>query len=103
MKIILYSTSGLKKSINLIDILTAEDFNITDFDSNSISLLEDNSTSLYSIRAELISAVRENDFETYNLMLSRLNIRVIDLMGTGQNRRSMETIQRGLTLVWKVC
>ncbi|QEC66757.1 hypothetical protein FRZ67_05355 [Panacibacter ginsenosidivorans] len=101
MKSILYSTSGLRKVLKSIHSLKVEDFDVNDFDSNSISLLENDETPFFLIKAELISSIRDNDFETYNLILKALNWRIIDLIGDGSNRSLVEKVQRGLVIIWK--
>lgn len=101
MKGLLYSTSGLKSCRKLIASLSIKDFDVVDFDTNSVSLLEDSRTPLYQIRSELISMVRENDFQGYNMVLGWLNSKVIELQADGMNRYQMAKIQKGLILVWK--
>lgn len=97
---ILETANTLKKTKEEIQNLTVEKFGevITLQDDKFISKNSD--LALIRIRQELLSSVRECDYEAYATILEELNNKAIELIGNGQNRQLTGIVFRGMTFIW---
>ena len=98
---ILETTNTLKKTKEEINNLTLEQFRqiLTLQDNKFIS--KNSSLALVRIRHELLSFVRDCDYEAYTSVLEELNNKAIELIGKGNNRQTTEIVFRGMSFIWK--
>lgn len=97
---ILETANTLKKTKEEIKSLTVEKFGevLTLQDGKFISKNSD--LSLIRIRQELLTTVRECDYEAYSAILEELNNKAIELIGKGQNRQLTRVVFGGVTFIW---
>ena len=98
---ILETANALKKTIEEIKSLTVEKFAEVLTLQNVKFISKNSELSLIRIRQELLSSVRECDYEAYAAILEELNKKAIELIGKGQNRQLTRVVFRGMTFIWK--
>ena len=97
---ILDTANTLKRTKEEIRNLTVENFEevFTLQDNKFIS--KNSEIALIRIRQELLSSVRDCDYEAYATILEELNNKAIELIEKGQNRQLTGIVFRGLTFIW---
>ena len=97
---ILETANTLKKTKEEIQNLTVEKFGKVLTLQNDKFISKNSDLALIRIRQELLSAVRECDYEAYETILRELNNKAIELIGNGQNRQLTGIVFRGVTFIW---
>lgn len=97
---ILETANTLKGTIEEIKNLTIENFDEVSTLKNDKFISNKNNLSLIRERQELLSYVRECDYEAYTQMLVELNKKAIQLIGKGQDRKLTRIVFRGISIVW---
>lgn len=100
-KSILETANVLKKTKEKIQNLTLENFSeVLSLENNKLNL-KNNDLALFRIRQELITTVRECDYEAYTTMLEDLNNKAIELIGKGEDQQQTEIVFQGVTFIWR--
>lgn len=100
-KSILDTANTLNKTKREIDNLAFDHFKQIQFSEDNKFISKNSNITLVMIRQELLSAVRESDYEVYSIILEKLNSKVIALVGNGENRQECDLTLQGVTFVWK--
>ena len=101
--LILRESDNIKKILKIIGQLGVQDFfEMTRAKINEGKIIENEITKpLFTIRHEILNAIRDYDNTDLTTLLEGLNEKAIDLIGDGKNRKTTNIVMEGLINVWK--
>lgn len=97
---ILETANSLKKTKEEIQNLTVEKFGEVLTLKNDKLISKNSDLALIRIRQELLTTVRECDYEAYATILEELNNKAIALIGKGENRQLTGVVSQGMIFIW---